>query len=179
VRGFRFGLVATIATTIAAGLVAGTLLTALSRTTYVATTDLTLLPSPDPQNYPGYALNIRNRTDVLPTYAAVIQHAAPQPETTVTADPPGGVMTVTAVADSADEAIARRDAVVSTAQAAVDKAGMGRIFRPVLVDAKAPTSKLEITTTTIRIVLIATIVEILVVISLSARIRREERRQGT
>ena len=178
VRGFRFGLVATIATTIAAGLVAGTLLTALSRTTYVATTDLTLLPSADPTNFPGYALNIRNRTDVLPTYAAVIQHAAPQPETTVTADPPGGVMTVTSVADSADEAIARRDAVVSAAQASVDKAGMGRIFRPVMVDAKAPTSKLEITTTTIRIVLIATIVEILVVISLSARIRREERRQG-
>ncbi|MGI5125256.1 O-antigen ligase family protein [Pseudonocardia sp. CA-107938] len=177
-RGFRFGLVATIATTIAAGLVAGTLLTALSRTTYVATTDLTLLPSNDPGNFPGYALNIRNRQDVLPTYAAVIQHLAPQPETTVSADPPRGVMAVTAVADSPDEAIARRDAVVRDAQASIDKVKMNAIFRTQLVDTKPPTSKLEITTTTIRIVLIATIVEILVVISLSARIRREERRQG-
>ncbi|SHK55578.1 O-antigen ligase [Pseudonocardia thermophila] len=177
-RGFRFGLVATIATTIAAALVAGTLLTALSRTTYVAVTDMTLLPTSDPDNYPGYALGIRGRQDVLPTYAAVIQHGAPQPETTVSADPPRGVMSVRAVADTPEEAVARRDAVVRSAQTIVERQGLGAAFRTVIVDEKAPESTLEITTTIVRIVLIATIVEILVVISLSARLRREERRQG-
>lgn len=175
-RGLRFGVVASIATAIAAGLVAGTLLTALSRTTYVATTDMTLLPTA--ATFPGYALNIRKRPDVLPTYAAVIQHRAPQPETTVSADPPRGIMTVRSIGSSPEEAAARRDAMVRDAQGAIERVGMAAAYRTVTVTSAAPRSELEITTTIIRIVLIATIVEILVVISLSTRIRREERRQG-
>ena len=88
------------------------------------------------------------------------------------------VSSVRAVADTPEEAVARRDAVVRSAQTIVDRQGLGAAFRTVIVDEKAPESTLEITTTIVRIVLIATIVEILVVISLSARLRREERRQG-
>lgn len=175
-KGLRFGVVASIATTIAAGLVAGTLLTALSRTTYVATADLTLLPTPATE--PGYALDIRRRDEVLPTYAAVIQNGAAQPETTVSADPPRGVMTVRAVGASAEEAAARRDGMVRDSQGAIERAGMAAAYRTTIVTSTQPSSTLEITTTIIRIVLIATIVEVLVVITLCARIRREERRQG-
>ncbi|MDN5859499.1 MAG: O-antigen ligase family protein, partial [Pseudonocardia sp.] len=169
-RGLRFGIVASIATAIAAALVAGTLLTALSRTTWVATADMTLLPTP--ATYGGYALDLRRREGVLPTYAAVIEHGAAQPETAVTGFPIQGVLTVRAVGSSAEEAAARRDAMVAGAQGAIERAGIAAMYRVVPVTISAPESSLEITTTIIRIVLIATIVEILVVISLSARIRR-------
>lgn len=172
-RGLRFGVVASLATAIAAALVAGTLLTALSRTTWVATADMTVLPTP--ATYGGYALDLRRRDGVLPTIAAVVQHGAPEPETTMSGDPTRGVLSVRAVAATAEEAAARRDAMVAGAQGAIDRAGIGVMYRAVPVTIAAPESSLEITTTIIRIVLIATIVEILVVISLSARIRREEK----
>jgi O-antigen ligase len=176
VKGLRFGVVASIATAIAAVLVAGTLLTALSRTTYEASADLTLQATPE--TFPGYALDVRRRVEVLPTYASVIQNAAPQSGTTVAADPPRGVMTVTATGNSAEEAVARRDAITNGAQAAIEKAGMAAAYKVVTVTVAAPQSHIEITSTLIRIALIATLVEILVVITLCARIRREERRQG-
>ena len=172
-RGLRFGVVASIATAVAAGLVAGTLLTALSRTTWVATADMTVLPTP--ATFVGYALDLRRREGVLPTIAAVIQHGTPEPETTMSGDPTRGLMTVRAIATSPDEAAARRDAMMAGAQGAIDRAGIGVMYRATPVTVAAPESHLEITTTIIRIVLIATIVEILVVLSLSARIRREEK----
>ncbi|WP_232664322.1 O-antigen ligase family protein [Pseudonocardia sp. TRM90224] len=176
--GFRFGMVATIATAIAASIVAATLLSALSRTTYVAETVLVLKVTEGVGNWEGYLTDIRRRPFIMPTFAGTLQGTA-QPGTTVIPDPTRGIMTVHAEGSSPSEAEARRNKTVDGAITAYTRAGILGSFTPGVLEVKPVTQSAAVTDGVIRIVLIATLVEIAVVVTLCTRIRRQERRQGT
>ncbi|GAY12224.1 putative serine/threonine protein kinase [Pseudonocardia sp. N23] len=175
-KGFRFAAVVTLATAAAATVVGATLVTVLGRDTYVATSELTLQATG--AGYPGYAMDIRRRTAVLPAYASLIQGGAATQETTVLADPTRGVMTVRAVADSPAEALKRRDAVVVNAPKAISQSGLNAVYNVVSVSVADVSEERVVDGTTLRIVLLATAGEIALVLFLCGRIRSEERRRG-
>ncbi|MGD9989899.1 O-antigen ligase family protein [Pseudonocardia sp.] len=175
-KGFFFAAAVTVATAAAATVVGATLVTVLGRDTYVATSELTLQATG--AGYPGYAMDIRRRTAVLPAYASVIQGGAATQETTVVADPVRGVMTVRAVGDSPAEAIQRRDAVVVNAPKAISQQGLNAVYNVVTVSVQDVADERVVDGTTLRIVLLATAGEIALVLFLCGRIRSEERRRG-
>jgi hypothetical protein len=87
-------------------------------------------------------------------------------------------MTVTAVADTPQEAVARRDRVVAGAPASIHHGSLDTALRVVTVSVHGVTEHRVVDGTTQRIVLLATAAEIALVLALCARIRREERRRG-
>jgi hypothetical protein len=109
---------------------------------------------------------------VLPAYAAVIQHGSPQPETTVDADPVRGVITVRAVGATAQEAQARRDAVVDGAQGVLQRAGMDRAYRVVLVTTPGVTTERVLPSSRLRLVVLAVFLEVALVLAILAWFHR-------
>ncbi|ORM37596.1 O-antigen ligase family protein [Williamsia sp. 1135] len=92
-RGFARGVAVTITAAVAGVLAAGAVLWSTTTTETTATQELMLLPpgTSTDDGY-GYALDIRSRSPVLPTYAAIMRSA--EQSATVTADPVRGVVTI-------------------------------------------------------------------------------------
>lgn len=97
-RGFwQWGVAAVIG-----AVAAGAALTATSVPAYVATQQMTLTPVGAYDGWYAYALDIRSRAQLLPTFS--IMMADPSKANDITADPVRGVLTFTATADSAETA---------------------------------------------------------------------------
>ncbi|MGB0970784.1 MAG: O-antigen ligase family protein [Mycobacterium sp.] len=79
---------------------------ALSSPAVTATQRMTLMPVGPKDGWYAYALDIRSRTEMLPTFATFT--TAPRSPVAITADPVRGVLTFTSTAESADDA---RDAL--------------------------------------------------------------------
>jgi hypothetical protein len=173
--GLRFGIVATALTTVLASVVAAALYAVLERPTYVATAELTLQATAD--TYPGYALDIRRRTIVLPTFAAVIDGGLGQPATTVTGDPNRGVMTVRSVGADPAEAVALRDGAVTQADGIVQGRGMGAAYDVIPVSIDEVTEQRPLSSTTFRIITLATLFQVGLVVAGSSWLRNRGRRR--
>lgn len=97
-RGFwQWGVAAVIG-----AVAAGAALAATSVPAYIATQQMTLTPVGDYDGWYAYALDIRSRAQLLPTFS--IMMADPSKANDITADPVRGVLTFTATADSAETA---------------------------------------------------------------------------
>ncbi|MFI5509279.1 O-antigen ligase family protein [Mycobacterium sp. NPDC051804] len=77
-------------------------LSVTSSPAFTATQRVTLVPVGPMDGWYAYALDIRSRVELLPTFA-VVMHDQSSP-VSITADPVRGVLKLTATADSADEA---------------------------------------------------------------------------
>lgn len=161
--GLRFGIVATALTTVLASVVAAALYAVLERPTYLATAELTLQATPD--TYPGYALDVRRRVIVLPTFAAVIDGGLDRPDTTVTGDPGRGIMTVRSVGADPAEALALRDGAVAQADGIIQAKGMGAAYDVIPVAIDEVTEQRPLSSTTIRLIALATLFQVGLVVA--------------
>jgi hypothetical protein len=124
--------VATVTLVVAA--IAGALLFTLAGQSYTAVARYTLTPAP--RTYETYALDVRRRTPVLPAYAAMIQGGVPRGQARVDAEPATGMITITATADTGDEARRRVDDVLAVAARRLHRFGADRQYR--LVEVASP-----------------------------------------
>lgn len=174
--GLRFGIVATALTTVSAAVVAAALYSVMEKPTYVATAELTLQASP--ATYPGYALDVRRRVIVLPTFAAVIESGLDQPGTTVTGYPNRGTMTVRSVRADPAEAVALRDAAVAGADGIIERASMGSAYDVIPVTVDEVDEQRLLSGTTIRVIALATLFQFVVVAVVCVRYCARGRKRG-
>lgn len=174
--GLRFGMVATALTAVSASVVAFALYSVMERPTYVATAEMTLAATP--ATYQGYALDVRRRVIMLPTFSAVIEGGLDQPGTTVTGDPNRGTMTVRSVAADPVAALAERDAAVAAADGIIERAGMGAAYDVIPVAAEPVDEERPLTSGTLRVIALATLLQVVLVAVGCSRWRARGRRPG-
>ncbi len=95
-------------------------LLAATRTSYVAQRTLSL--QAQPSDVEGYALNVRARTAVVPTLAALI--APGRPNVTVTGDPTSGVVTMVGKGDTPQQAVRLVQRAAQQASAGLRRPGV-------------------------------------------------------
>jgi O-antigen ligase len=123
----RRGLATALAATVAAVAAAVVVLLATATPRYTASQMLTLVPPRDLDGYYAYALDIRSRDVVLPTYATIM---APRGGTSVgvAADPVRGVMIMSATGHDEVAARSRLDAGLTEADRHLRRSGAVRSF---------------------------------------------------
>jgi hypothetical protein len=112
-RALRVALVGGTVCALAAVAVGSAVLAASAETRYRSEVAFTLLPAPG--TWAGYAIDIRDRVTVLPSYGAMLQADVPRTDVRVDAEPAKGVILMTAYGSTADEASARLRQAVAAA----------------------------------------------------------------
>lgn len=119
VRNFRHGAAVWLAAAVVGSAAFWLCLSSMSSAAVTATQRMTLAPVGPKDGWYAYALDIRSRIELLPTFATFM--AAPESQVQIEADPVRGVLTFACTADTADDArdkiqlaVAHADTALST-----------------------------------------------------------------
>lgn len=174
-RGLRDGSIIAVVAVLAAGAVATQGLLTLGEPRYRVDARFTLLPAPN--TYPTYALDVRRRVPVLPAYAGMIQSSQTATGVQVDAEPPSGLITMTAHGVDRVQTEMRLSQAIDGADQAVRRYGGDRGYRLVQVSPIETTVEQTWSQPAITLTVLAVLVEVGVIALIVRYIRQHHRPQ--
>jgi hypothetical protein len=172
-RSLRDSSVVAFIVVIATGAVTASMLLMLEQPRYTAKAQFTLLPAPG--TYRSYALDVRSRTPVLPTYAAMIQSAQPMTRVRVDAEPATGLITMTAQTGDRIETEHLAAQTIAAAPLSVQRFGADRAYRLIQVSSIETTVESSWSARAITLTTIAVLAELGVITLIVRHVRRRHK----